>query len=158
MLHSLRALLVATACAAALAACQSQPFPGQDPTPPSSPAAPPPPGGAVLEETVVEETVIETESPGGAEETIVVEEETGLAVETPEPDVRREQAVQDCYAYATSQVARDYQVQGDAGTVIDPAYQGQSVTGFMSQMNDYGNERRRQTLFNSCMSARGYPQ
>lgn len=158
MLQSLRSLLIATACIGALAACENQPFPGQDPTPPTSPAAMPPPSEVDVEETMVEETTTRAPGPAGTTDETITVETTDIEIETPAPDAQREAAVQDCYAYATSQVARDYQVQYDSGTVIDPAYQGQAVTGFMTRMNDYGNERRRQTLFNKCMTARGYPQ
>lgn len=151
---SLRPGLLAAALLLALAACESQPFPGVDPTPPrGQPAGPPPSNSGLTEETTVVTTTT-IEEPGGT----VVEEEEIEEETTPAVTAEQRQAdIADCYAYAWSQVKFDEQVQNDTGYLSESSV-NPGLTVFTKRLDNYGNEKRRGELFDSCMESKGYTE
>lgn len=152
---SFRPLLALACCAfLALVGCENQPLPGVNPTPASAPLAPPPP------ETVdVTTTTVTTTTTGTGEEVIEVDE-TEVQVEETAPAVssaQREADIADCYAFSRSQVQRDIDVQDDSATIVDSTV-NPGFTVFTQELTDFGNEKRRGELFDSCMVAKGYAE
>ena len=142
----------------AVAACGSQPASDGSASPRGAEVAPPPPSSDVVPSgnveapplIVDEEDVVVVEE---EEEVVVVEEGETETVLTSNP--ARQRDIEDCYAYATAQVARDAQVQKDRAPLF-AQFNSNPTYVWTSRMDAYGNEKRRGKLFDSCMAAKGY--
>jgi len=139
--------------ALALAGCANQPMPGENPTPSRSEPAPPPPAGTSGGSGVTP-TYGASPDPDPAAG-VTVQEEGGGATQAPS-NAQRQKDAEDCYSYARASVARDVQVQDDRSAIFDESSNNRDVYAFTNRMEEFGNEQRLGSLYESCMASKGY--
>ena len=104
--------------------------------------AAPPPGASTSSLPEAEVTTPETTSP-----------------EQQELDAAKQQAIDECYAYARALVARDQKIERDRSLSITGTHSytpGLSGSGLVGRMRAYGDENTFQRLYSSCMQSKGY--
>jgi hypothetical protein len=146
-----------------LAACAS---------PPPAHEAVPPPSGAELRAVPQESVAVEPAAGTSADEPLSTEyvpvqatsNET-LVIAVPEssgwdnPEMgltRRQSDIEACYGYAAAQVARDDQIDSDRHQIRDDDDDVLGLTTLTRRVDFYSQPRRRDSLFDSCMRAKGY--
>ena len=147
-----------------LAACASPP--------PPQGAAPPPSGTSHA--TVSEKTVVEVNPAAGtsidepltteyvpvqatAEGSLIIAIPADSGWDNPEiPLTRRQSDIEACYGYAVAQVARDDQIDYDRQQIREDGDNILGLTTLTQRVDFYSQSRRRDSLFDSCMRAKGY--
>ena len=86
---------------------------------------------------------------------MTVQDEAGTATAAP-TNAQREKDAEDCYTYAQASVARDIQVQDDRSAIFDESSNNRDVYAFTNRLDEYGNEQRLGSLYDSCMRSKGY--
>lgn len=133
-----------------LAGCANQPLPGENPTPARSEPAAPPPGGTAGSSVAPTYGASPEPAAGG----VTLQDEAG-ATQAPS-NAQREKDAEDCYTYAQASVARDIQVQDDRSAIFDTSSNSRDVYAFTNRLDEYGNQQRLGSLYDSCMAAKGY--
>ncbi len=150
-----RGLGLAVLLSLTVMACQQQPLPGVDPTPPR--ASPPPEGSSqavpplsVTGETAVPVGNIEEESSGW--------EEKGK--EKGSSEAQHQADLQACYAFANAQVRHDEKITDDRQTLYGGSNSSQAgnLFSYNKNMRPFSSEQRFDRLFSDCMRSRGYQQ
>ncbi|MEQ8654371.1 MAG: hypothetical protein RIC87_18030 [Kiloniellales bacterium] len=135
----------------AVVACQQQPLPGVDPTPPR--ASPPPAGSSQSAPplTVTGESAIPDK--------VVQEDASGWVSQGTSPD-QHQADLQSCYSFANAQVRHDEQIDDDRGSLFgsNNAARAGNLYSYQRAIRPYGSEQRFEELFRNCMASRGYQQ
>ncbi len=145
-------------------------------------ASPPPPQGVALPPSgtslavVSEETVVEVEPAVGtfideplaaeyvpvqatAEGSLIIAIPADSGWDNPEmPLTRRQSDIEACYGYAVAQVARDDRIDYDRQQIREDGNNVLGLTTLTQRVDFYSQPRRRDSLFDSCMRAKGYVQ
>lgn len=72
------------------------------------------------------------------------------------PLTQQQSDLEACYRFATSQIARDARIDEDRLQNRDDGDDVHGVTTFSRRVDFYSERRRRGSLFDSCMHAKGY--
>lgn len=132
-----KACLFAATAAWALAACTPAPRTEAPPPEPVAEAAPAP--------AAPEGEGIELRAPEGTEWV-----KPGVTSERYRADV------DDCYSYAQAQIARDVRIESDSRAAFEGSPSGLGLNELRGRMSDFERRKRRLSLFNNCMVAKGY--
>lgn len=132
-------------------ACQQQPLPGVDPTPPRT--SPPPAGSS--QSTPPISVTGETSVPIGT----IEEDSEGWTAKGVSPD-QHQADLQSCYAFANAQVRNDEQINDDRGIIFgaNNAARGGNLYAYNKALRPYASEQRFGELFSNCMISRGYQE
>lgn len=87
---------------------------------------------------------------------IPIEESEGERSGTEDRAKDREAAVQSCYEFATAQIAKDQAIDSDISNRSANRGVGSDVVTFQRSLDKYGYEQRRRSLYESCMSSKGF--
>ncbi len=154
-----RAVGLGALLALVVAACQQQPLPGVDPTPPR--AAPPPSTSGQPAQPVTSQPAPALNVTGQTSVPVTTIEEDSSGWNAPDTDPNQHQADLDsCYAFANAQVRHDEQINDDRAALFGSynAARGNNLYSYERAIRPYGAEQRFGQLFSSCMSSRGYQQ
>ncbi len=148
-----------------LAACASPPPPHEADLPPSGTSLAPAPAEAVAVEPAADTTIDEPLSAeyvpvqATAQEAVIIAIPADSGWDNPEvPLTRRQTDIEACYSYAAAQVARDDQIDYDRQQIRDDGDDVLGLTTLTQRMDFYSQPRRRDSLFGTCMRAKGYVQ
>ena len=61
-----------------------------------------------------------------------------------------------CYAYAQAQIDHDVRIESDVSAAFQSEAGGLGLARLRGRMNNFERSRRKPSLFNSCMVAKGY--
>lgn len=168
----LQPLLVAAACAFALSACASAPSAPKTEVPPPSATAGADSsataggtsyGGANVGGTYPYGAVqkADTGTPQQAnaqssEEIVVMGPDGTVWIRSGAADARYQSDVDSCYAYAQAQIDHDVRIESDVSAAFQSEAGGLGLASLRGRMNNFERSRRKPSLFNSCMVAKGY--
>ena len=94
-----------------------------------------------------------------AEEALIIAIPTDSGWDNPEmPLTRRQSDIEACYSYAVAQVARDDQIDYDRQQIREDSDDVLGLTTLTQRVDFYSQSRRRDSLFDACMRAKGYVQ
>ena len=71
-------------------------------------------------------------------------------------DAQRQADLDACYSYAQAQIRHDQRVQQDIDAARSAPDRGLGMEEFTARLRSYGERNRFKTLFDSCMSSKGY--
>ena len=172
---AIQPIFLAAACAVALTACVSAP-----PASPASGAKAPQPAAAAsaIQPVAAGASAYGTANTGGtypygtiqkadmnlpqqanaapAEEIVVMGPDGTVWLRSIPSDAAYQGDVDSCYAYARGQVAHDVRIESDVGAAFQSEAGGLGLAALRGRMNDFERSRRMPSLFNSCMTAKGY--
>ncbi len=137
-------------------ACQQQPLPGVDPTPPRTSPPPDSTPQTTVPQTVPAPARIDgTAIPG----TVVQENTSDWISEGASPD-QHQADLESCYAFANAQVRYDERINSDRGAIFNQSNSALAgnLYSYNKAMRPFASEQRFGELFSNCMSSRGYQQ
>ena len=165
-------LLIAAACAFALSACASAPSAPKTEVPlPSatagadtSAAAGATPYGAAYAggtypygaDQKADTGVAQQANVQSSEEIIVMGPDGTVWIRSGAADTRYQSDVDSCYTFAQARVDHDERIESDVSAAFQTEAGGLGLASLRGRMNNFERSRRRPSLFNSCMVAKGY--
>ncbi len=81
----------------------------------------------------------------------------GIVVVDPSaPADRSKPDVEACYDSAQAQIDHDTRIERDRSAAFDSSDAGLGLSALRQRMSTFGQSKRRRTLFNDCINAKGY--
>ncbi len=154
-------LLIAAACAFALSACASAPSAPKTEVPLPSATAGADTSAAARATTYgadpkADTGVAQQANAQSSEEIIVMGPDGTVWIRSGAADTRYQSDVDSCYTFAQARVDHDERIESDVSAAFQTEAGGLGLASLRGRMNNFERSRRRPSLFNSCMVAKGY--